>query len=53
MQYVQYYKLLLIAVDAFESEIIDERHFSTRSEAEAYASTFSGSSSSVAVIIEM
>lgn len=46
-----FYKVVALSIDIFESSIIDERHFGTRAEAEAYASTFSGSS--VAFIVEM
>lgn len=46
-----FYKVVALSIDVFESTIIDERHFGTRSEAETYANSFSGST--VAFIIEM
>lgn len=46
-----FYKVVALSIDVFESTIIDERHFGTRSEAEAYANSFSGST--VAIIVEM
>lgn len=36
----QYFKAILIKVDTFESEIIDERHFKTLPEAEQYINEY-------------
>lgn len=46
-----FYKVVTLSIDVFESTIIDERHFCTRSEAEVYANSFSGST--VAIIVKM
>ena len=35
--YVQFYKVLVLKIDVFESTIVDERHFSSSSEALVYA----------------
>lgn len=39
----KFYKVLVIAVDFFESRIIDEKHFSSKAEAEAFESTLKDS----------
>lgn len=38
--YVPFYKVIVIAVDMFESTIIDERHFPTKSEADEFANQY-------------
>ena len=42
MQMKTFYKVIVLQCDVFMSSIIDERHFATRPEAEAYSNTFSG-----------
>lgn len=36
-----FYKLIILSVDTFETNIIDERNFGTRKEAEEYANSIS------------
>lgn len=43
--YVPFFKVIVLAVDVFETTIIDERHFPTKAEAEAYANSCSGGGS--------
>lgn len=38
--YVPFFKVIVISVDIFESSIIDERHFSSRTEAESFANKY-------------
>lgn len=47
---VTFFKVIIIKVDVFESTIIDEKHFSTRSEAEKYVK---GCSGVVAIIVQI
>ena len=51
MQMKTFYKVIVLQCDIFMSSIIDERHFATRSEAEAYSKSFSGDT--LAVIVTM
>lgn len=51
MQMKPFYKVIVLQCDIFMSSIIDERHFATRSEAEAYSNTFSGET--LAIIVSM
>ena len=39
MTYAPFYKVIVVKVDVFESIIIDERHFATRTEADVFADT--------------
>lgn len=34
---VEYYKVLVLKIDVWESSIIDERHFGTKDQAQAFA----------------
>lgn len=38
-EYIPFYKVVVLKIDVFESSIIDEKHFSSQSEATAYADT--------------
>jgi len=40
LAYIPFFKVIVVAVDVFESTIIDERHFSNRPEAEAFANEY-------------
>lgn len=52
LQAITFYKVLVIALDVFESSIIDERHFQYKSEADEFArmNTYNGR---LAVVITM
>lgn len=47
-----YYKVIVIKVDPFESEIVDERNFKERPEASAYADE-ARKTEMIAIIIEL
>lgn len=53
--YVSFFKVIVISVNMFESTIIDERHFSNRPEAEAFANEYkcSGGGGVVAMVLQM
>ena len=46
-----YYKVIIIMVGTFDSRITDERHFSTRLEAERYADTVGDNK--IGVVVKM
>ena len=48
--YVPFFKVIVLSVDVFETTIINEKHFPTKTDAEAYANSCSGV---VTVIVEM
>lgn len=41
VEYVTFYKVIVIKVDVFESSIVDERHFTNSNEAHTYANAMS------------
>lgn len=52
--YVPFFKVIVIAIDVFESKIIDERHFLNCSEANGFAyRTIIDSDNIRAIVIEM
>lgn len=52
--YVPFFKVIVVAIDIFESTIIDERHFKSRSEANGFAyRTIIDSDNVRAIVIEM
>lgn len=51
--YVPFFKVIVLAIDMFESTIIDERHFSNRSDAEAFANSKKHSNDILAIIVAM
>lgn len=54
MVYVPFFKVIVIAIDVFESKIIDERHFPSRSEANGFAyRTIIDSDNVRAIVVEM
>lgn len=50
--YVPFFKVIVLAVDVFESTIINERHFTSLSEAESFAGKYN-SSGILAIILQM
>lgn len=52
--YVPFFKVIVVAIDIFESNIIDERHFKSRSEADAFAHEYRLSKDNVfAIVLQM
>lgn len=52
--YVPFFKVIVISIDIFKSTIIDERHFSSRSEANGFAyRTIIDSDNVRAIVVEM
>lgn len=51
--YTPIFKVIVIAVDMFESHIIDERHFFNRPEAESYANEYRCSGGVLAIVLHM
>ena len=50
--FVPFYKVIVISIDIFESNIIDERHFSNRPDAELFAEQ-SRHDNNIAVIVQV
>lgn len=53
--YVPFFKVIVIAIDVFESTIIDERHFPSRSEANGfvYRTLLESDNNIRAIVVEM
>ncbi|MBD5132433.1 MAG: hypothetical protein HDT28_07610 [Clostridiales bacterium] len=49
--YVPFFKVIVIGIDILESTIIDERHFKSRSEAEAFAHKYKLSRDNIFTIV--
>ena len=45
-----FYKVITINIDVFESHIIDERHFASREEAEAYKESVESDNTAVIIV---
>lgn len=45
-----FYKVITINIDVFESQIIDERHFTSREEAEVYKESVESDNTAVIIV---
>lgn len=48
-----YYKVVVLKVDIFESQIIDEKHFGTKAEALKFKSRIDNSTDFIGVVVQM
>jgi len=48
-----WYSVIIIKKDSFESQIMDERHFGSYIEADAFASTYSDNNELATIIMKM